>query len=535
MGIPIKKQGWKHLMLYLIFGLMSFVLMMYYLSNTLIHFTSSQQFPINSFKRFPLTFLIFPAELFSFCFAMYFVYNLFTDRYRNEKPEELLNKSSIRVAVLIPVYNEPREIVERTIAACKKLIWPGGVRIYLLDDSSSEEDMASMKILSKYYGCMLVRRSDRTGFKAGNINNAIKNAVREEYFVVFDSDQAPEPKFLEEVMDYFSNISVGFVQTPQHFINVTTPLERAAKIGTDIFYNSQCVSKAHDGALPFCGTNAVIRTSAFLSVNGFSYFSSTEDIELGLRLNSVGYFGIYVPKILVYGYAPPDFVAYSSQQYRWANGNLAILREHWKKILFGKFNLRQQIHTVFTLGWWVIGIVTLIYVIVPILSLLLGGTHHTWLPTTLLLLLFLNVVTGISMIYFSQHARNDNDKIRISDAFLQYSLITNSMFIYIKAAINVLLGRYVGFIRTNKKRTQSGWWKIKWNLLLSAICFGFSTFALYHAAISSDMQQIRTYLPVSIWLLFYSVMLASSIIFVGYDLPKKNEKPRLGTKGVSIG
>src|SRR3989344_1093818 len=258
MGIPIKKQGWKHLMLYLIFGLMSFVLMMYYLSNTLIHFTSSQQFPINSFKRFPLTFLIFPAELFSFCFAMYFVYNLFTDRYRNEKPEELLNKSSIRVAVLIPVYNEPREIVERTIAACKKLIWPGGVRIYLLDDSSSEEDMASMKILSKYYGCMLVRRSDRTGFKAGNINNAIKNAVREEYFVVFDSDQAPEPKFLEEVMDYFSNISVGFVQTPQHFINVTTPLERAAKIGTDIFYNSQCVSKAHDGALPFCGTNAVI-------------------------------------------------------------------------------------------------------------------------------------------------------------------------------------------------------------------------------------------------------------------------------------
>ena len=153
MAMIIKKQSWNKLVFYGVFGLISAVLMVYYLSNTIIHFTTSQQFPINSLKRFPLTILIFPAEIFSFCFALYFVYNLFTDRYRNEKPGKLQNKQSIKVAVLLPVFNEPKEIVERTIIACKNLVWPGGVNVYILDDSTNEIDKKNMEMLGRKYGC----------------------------------------------------------------------------------------------------------------------------------------------------------------------------------------------------------------------------------------------------------------------------------------------------------------------------------------------------------------------------------------------
>jgi len=445
------------------------------------------------------------------------VYNLVRGNTIKQEHKELSNRDGHdkRVAILVPVYNEPKEIVTRTLTACQELKWNAGIKIYLLDDSTNDVDKNNMAQLSKKFDAVLVRRSDRIGYKAGNLNNAINKYVAEEYFAIFDSDQAPDPEFLEETMDYFSDPKVGFVQTPQHFINIDSPIERAQQLGSNIFYQAQCISKAEDKSMPFCGTNLVVRAEAFKLVKGFSYYTATEDIEVGLRLNEAGYYGAYVPKVLVFGYATEDFSAYASQQYRWANGNLAILRKNWSRILFGKFSLRQQIHTIFTLGWWLIGIISMIYIVVPILSLFFGGTHHTWLPSILLALLFLNVGMGISMIYAALKDRIDGDKITFKDAFLQYSLITNSMFIYASAAINAILGRYIGFVRTNKNKTKTGLWQIKWNILLAIICFSFSIFALYKAATSGSVEQLRSYLPVSLWLLFYTIILVSSILFVG--------------------
>jgi cellulose synthase/poly-beta-1,6-N-acetylglucosamine synthase-like glycosyltransferase len=522
----IKKQKTIHLVFYVVFALIGFVIIMYYLSNTLIHFTTTRQFPINSFERFPMTFLIFPAEVFSFLFSLYFVYNLIHGNTRDDEPDPLPNRDGKEnaVAILMPVYHEPKAIVERTLIACKQLRWRAGINLYLLDDSNNEADKKNMDALARKYDATVIRRKDREGYKAGNINNAVKHHITENYFVILDSDQAPEPDFLEHTMDHFSNPFVGFVQTPQHFINRETPLERAQQLGSDIFYQAQCISKAKDKALPFCGTNLVVRTKVFREVNGFAYYTATEDIELGLRMNEAGYHGAYVAKVLVKGYATEHYKAYSSQQYRWANGNLAILRKNWPKIFFGPFTLRQQIHTIFTLGWWMIGIVSFIYILVPMLSFVLGGTHHTWLPTILLGLLFLNVVMGISIIYVSLQNRLDSDRVTFKDAFLQYSLITNSMFIYATAAINAALGRYIGFVRTDKGKQQTGLAQIKWNLLLAVVCFAFSLYSLYMTVTASSIEQLRTYLPISAWMLFYSIILTSAILFVGKSAEEKSSK-----------
>jgi len=119
------------------------------------------------------------------------------------------------------------------------------------------------------------------------------------------------------------------------------------------------------------------------------------------------------------------------------------------------------------------------------------------------------------MIYLALSNRLDEDKVTIKDAFLQYSLITNSMFIYASAAINAILGRYIGFVRTNKEKQKTGLWQVKWNILLAAICFAFSIVALYKAVTAGSVEQVRSYLPISLWLLFYAILLTSSIMFVG--------------------
>ena len=507
----IRPQRFWHLLFYAFFFLTSLCLFIYYLSNTIIHFTTDQQFPISSLVRYPLSIPIFLAETFSFFFALYFIYSLMSDRFRPKEPAPLEERPP--VAFCIPVYHEPQEIVERTILACKKADWPEK-RIYLLDDSKDRASVHEMARLASKHDVTLVRREGRQGYKAGNVNNGIARAVTEEYFVILDSDQAPLPRFLEATMPYFADPSVFFVQTPQYYINDDTPIRRAAKIGTNVFYQAQCVAKAKDGALPFCGTNVVVRTQMFRELGGFSYYTSTEDIELGLRANARGWRGAYVPEVLVHGYAPVDWRAYSSQQYRWANGNLAILRESWKRLLWGRYSLRHQIHTFFTVSWWFIGLVTLTYILIPLIAILTGlTTHHLWLPNVLIGLLYVNVVCGIFLIFVALHGRT-KDHLTLGDAFLQYSLIVNSLFIYTGAAANAMLRRYIGFVRTQKKETKVGLRDVWPNLALAACCFAVSLFALARVALSSTVEQVRTYLPASLWLLFYTVILSSSVIFI---------------------
>lgn len=513
----INAQKRKHVAFYIVFAVSGLIIMGYFLSNTILHFTTERQFPVNSLSRYPLTWIIFPAEVFSFLFALYFTYTLISDRYRPPRPRPLENKNQTKVAILLPVYNEPEDVMERTIRHCKELRWDGGVKIYLLDDSNNEADKKVVEKLGKKYGLVIVRREGNKGYKAGNINNAILHVVKEPFFAVFDSDQAPEPDFLEKTMDYFSDEKVGFVQTPQHFINDKTILERAIKLGTDIFYRAQSVARAKDGAIPYCGTNLVVRRAVFVAVGGFSYYTATEDIDLGIRINEEGYRGVYVPEILVKGYAPSDFKAYTSQQYRWANGNLAILREYWWRLLTGDFPLRYKIHVFFTVGWWLIGLVSIIYIIVPLLSVAFGsGTHHAWLPSSVLGFLFVYVGMGLTLITVSLRGRVHGEKIKLSDAFIQYSLIVNSFIIYARAAINALiLKRYVGFVRTNKKKSATGFSQVKWNLILAALCLAGAFYSLYFAALATTGEQLRSNLPVSLWLLFYGVILSSSILFVG--------------------
>ena len=514
MAHQIKPQGRALRAYFVAFGVLNLVILFTFLTVSLIAFTTPYQFPTNSFVEFPLTWLIFPAELFSILFALYFVYCLLIDAKR-DPPARLLDES-MRVAIILPVYNEPKHIVKNTIAACKTIRWPGGVRIYLSDQSTNEEDAKNMKALGSLKNVTYIDARGVEGAKAGNINQAILEHVTEEYFIVFDADQAPEPEFLEETMGHFSDPNVAFVQTPQHFTNDTTPLTRAAKIGTNIFYQAQCVAKSNDGALPFCGTNAVIRADAFRSVGGLAYYTSTEDIDLGIRLNAAGYHGMYVPVILAHGTAPQDFAAYSSQQYRWSNGNLAIFRKHLARLLNGKFSLLYIIHMFFTLAWWLVGFVTITFMIVPLISLYWQtGTHHTWLPLHLLIVLYVNVVLGIMLIYMALKNRVASDRISIRDAALQYLLITNSCFIYFRSGINALIGRFVTFKRTSKVASRVGLRLIAPNLIFAIVLFASSIYALYGAAISVAPEQIRAFLPLSLWLFFYSIIMFSSILFIG--------------------
>ncbi|MBV8987578.1 MAG: glycosyltransferase, partial [Solirubrobacterales bacterium] len=115
--------------------------------------------------------------------------------------------------VFIPVYKEPPEIVDLTVAAAVGLRG-AEVRVWVLDDGNDD----AMRDLAERYGVGYIRRAEHTGAKAGNINHALTKTSAP-FIAVFDSDHVADPAFLEATLGWMEDPEIAFVQTPQYYAN----------------------------------------------------------------------------------------------------------------------------------------------------------------------------------------------------------------------------------------------------------------------------------------------------------------------------
>ena len=157
--------------------------------------------------------------------ALYGLHNLITTiMYLSMKPSKR-NKKEISlpkewpsVTVQLPIFNE-KYTVERLLRAVTRLDYPTDrLQIQVLDDSTDDtrELVASLVDIYKSRGVNieLVHRVDRTGYKAGALQNGLRT-VTGELIAIFDADFVPPSDFLLRTMPYFSdsgNDTVGFVQ-----------------------------------------------------------------------------------------------------------------------------------------------------------------------------------------------------------------------------------------------------------------------------------------------------------------------------------
>ena len=169
-------------------------------------------------------------------------------------------------------------------------------------------------------------------YKAGNINNCLYNEMSHDdnrFVCFFDNDMQPQTPFLSRTLPffftyneatgrYYYNKRVSFVQTPQHFTEVTTGKNfdhLASK--NSIFF--QAIQKGRDGfkSCAFAGTNAVFRVGALYGIGGMPYGSVTEDALAGRYLHKAGYRSIYAEQILAIGEAPTTVASAMKQRMRW--------------------------------------------------------------------------------------------------------------------------------------------------------------------------------------------------------------------------
>ena len=113
-----------------------------------------------------------------------------------------------RVTIQLPVFNE-MYVVERLIDAVCRIEYPADkYEVQVLDDSTDETCGLARACVERWkqkgVDISYIHRNDRSGFKAGALENGLKYA-KGEFVAVFDADFVPAPDLLKRTVPLFSD------------------------------------------------------------------------------------------------------------------------------------------------------------------------------------------------------------------------------------------------------------------------------------------------------------------------------------------
>ena len=275
-----------------------------------------------------------------------------------------------RVAVLIPTYNEPPDVLLPTISAAVAL--KPKHETWVLDDGHRDE----IRELAETLGARYLTRPSNEHAKAGNLNHALQH-IDADIIGVLDADHVPTARFLTALLPYFDDPTLAFVQSPQDFYNLESFEHQRRRNGEvfneeAVFYRVIAPAKNCWSAPFWCGTCAMIRVEALRSVGGVSTDSVTEDIHTTIRMYRRGWTGAYHNEVLARGLAPDDASGYLLQRNRWAIGAMQVLRRE-NPLSSSGLTIGQRLAFATTLFGWFDSWRTLTYILIPLAVVATGA------------------------------------------------------------------------------------------------------------------------------------------------------------------
>ena len=364
----------------------------------------------------------------------------------------------IAVAVTFVPGEESTEMLEQTVKALIDIDYPHDT--WVLD----EGDDAEVRDLCLRHGARHFSRRHMPQYqtesgpfksrtKYGNYNAWLEEHGYRSYelLVAFDSDHIPRPNYLQQVVGYFSDQRVAYVQPAQAYYNQHASfIAAAAAEETYAYYSSLQMTAFAVGFPVIVGCHNTHRITALRQIGGFAPHEA-DDMVMTLLYRANGWQGVYVPQILARGLTPVDWANYLTQQRRWARSVL-----DFKVRVFPKYSSRLP-------------------VIQRILTYLHGlyylqGLLRTLQISLLLFMLVTNLVPKGSGTLFLLHAGAiwltvltcDFYRQRFFlDARTEWGLHWRSAFVdfvkwpyFVLACMDAVRGRYETYPITNKTRAS---------------------------------------------------------------------------------
>ena len=276
------------------------------------------------------------------------------------------------VDIFIPTYNEPLDVLEKTIVAAAAVDYPNKT-VWVLDDGTRDW----LRRFCEDTGVRYLTRADNSHAKAGNMNHALTHA-KGQFIAVFDADFVPAKNFIRRTLGFFSDPAIGIVQTPQHFYN-KDPIQTnlgLMQIYPDeqrLFFDQMAASRDAWQAAFCCGSCSIMRRQAVDAVGGIPTQSITEDLLTTLVMLRQGYQTIYLNERLSMGLAAESIEGFFVQRERWCRGAIQSLFLKAGPLGPGLSVIQRILF--FPTSWLTQYAVRLMLIAIPLAYLLLG-----WLP-----------------------------------------------------------------------------------------------------------------------------------------------------------
>ena len=375
-----------------------------------------------------------------------------------------------RITVQLPLFNE-LYVVERLLKAVTEIDYPHDkLEIQVLDDSTDETAKVAESVVAKYaaqgFDIHYIHRMDRTGFKAGALENGNKTA-KGDLLAIFDADFVPKPDCLRKLVDFFTDPLVGCAQMRWSHINgrynLLTRLQTIMLDGH--FVVEQTTRNRTGGFFNFNGTAGIWRRQAIETSGGWQHDTLTEDTDLSFRAQLMGWKFVYLLDEEAPAEIPVEINAFKAQQRRWAKGVMQVGLKLYPRIWLAPLPFRVKLEMFFRLT----GNISYPLMIVasflqfPLLLVRYNQPFYHLMVLDLPLLFFSSI--SVVMFYGSAVWYLDEKRApRLLHLPLVMGLGIGLAFSNARAVLEALLGVKSDFVRTPKYRveeTSDATWKRK--------------------------------------------------------------------------
>ncbi|MBN2143711.1 MAG: glycosyltransferase [Candidatus Aureabacteria bacterium] len=289
--------------------------------------------------------------LFFNLFFFYEVYNIlaiiFSRFSKNNIPPPLhinpfsINEKNSYLPPIALLYLTRNDFNQEACLSCLNQDYPD-YKVFILDDSSPG---AGHKKIDAFISDVIpsrmpdfnrnkiqvIRRENKTGFKAGNMNNALRLIHDDfKYFAVSDSDGILPVNFLSSLLPYFqADESIGFVQACCSASEKNTSVfasDMALQIS--IHWKYFMPYRNSSGFVMFYGHSALIKMEVWEKINGLPEVVS-EDLAFSARIREIGYQGILAANVWTGEDIPQDYPAFRKRHEKWVRGTAEFFRKNF--------------------------------------------------------------------------------------------------------------------------------------------------------------------------------------------------------------
>lgn len=300
--------------------------------------------------------------------------------------------------------------------------------------------------------------------KHGNFNSWRAYLKREniayDILAGVDTDQVPEPNFLERLLGYFRDPNVAYVVGPQVYGNYGPGLRGLVARWAESqasFFQSTIQRAGNTSASPmFVGTNYAVRMPVLDQIGGFQP-CITEDMATGLAIHirrnpetGERWKSVYTPDVLAIGEGPDLWGPYFTQQWRWAAGTF----DTWRRVVwrvFFRLSPKSMLHYFLMLTFYPITALTWLLGVASTMVYLTTGATAILAPWAEFVSLYaMSLVMQLSLYFWNRRFNVSPHEPAGSYGVAGMLLTSLTAPIYLSALVGVALGKKAHFVVTSK-------------------------------------------------------------------------------------